>query len=96
MMESVHVEILVSLDVSSLFTNVPVGEAVSVIREKLREDETLGDRTILSPERIAELLEMCLRSTYFSYGGNFYEQKEGVAMGSPVSAVVANLYIGVL
>ena len=28
---------------------------------------------------------MCLK--------NFYEQKEGVVMGSPVSAVVANLYM---
>ena len=96
MMGSVHVEsdeILVSIDVSSLFTNVPVDEAVSVIRGRLREDETLRDRTILSPEWIAELLEMCLKSTYFSYGGSFYERKEGAAMGSPVSAVVANLYM---
>ena len=36
---------------------------------------------------------MCLNSTYFSYGGNFYEPKEGAVMGSPVSAVVTNLYI---
>ena len=59
MMGSVHVEsdeILVSFDVSSLFTNVPVGEAVSIIRKKLREDRTLGDRTFLSQERIADLL----------------------------------------
>ena len=28
---------------------------------------------------------------YFSYGGEFYEQREGATMGSPVSAVVANL-----
>ena len=61
--------------------------------ERLREDKTLGGRTSLSPERIADLLEMCLRSTYFSFGGNFYEQKEGVVMGSQVSAVVANLYM---
>ena len=47
----------------------------------------MGNRTILSPERIAELLEMCLK---FSYGGIFYEQKEGMAMGSLVSAVVVN------
>ena len=35
---------------------------------------------------------MCLKSTNFSYGGNFYEQKESAVMSSPVSTVVANLY----
>ena len=34
--------ILVTFDVSSLFTNVPVGEAVSIICERLMEDGTLG------------------------------------------------------
>jgi len=36
----------------------------------------MADRTTLSQDSVAELLEMCLRSTYFSYGGNFNEQKE--------------------
>ena len=96
MMGCVHVksdEVLVSFDVSSLFTNVPVDEAISFIHRRLGKDRTLGDRIILSLERVAELLEMCLKSTYFSYGGRFYEQKKGAAMGSPVSAVVANLYM---
>ena len=81
-------EMLVSFDVSSLFTNVPVDEAVRVIRDRLQEDRTLGDRTTLSPGKVAGLLETCLKSTYFSY-----EQQEGAAMGSPVSAAVANLYM---
>ena len=86
-------EMLVSFDVSSLFTNVPVDEAVRVIHDRLQNDVTLCDRTTLSPDRVAELLEVCLRSTYFCYGGTFYEQQEGAAMGSPVSAAVANLYM---
>ena len=86
-------ETMVSFDVSSLFTNVPVEESVGVIRDMLELDDTLEDRTPLTPERITELLGMCLRSTYFSYGGDFYQQKHGAAMGSPVSAVVANLYM---
>ena len=31
-------ELLVSFDVSSLFTNVPIGEAVQIIQAKLRDD----------------------------------------------------------
>ena len=86
-------ELMVSFDVKSLFTNVPISEAVKVVHDMLERDETLEDRTILSPERITELLDVCLRSTYFSYQDTFYKQREGAAMGSPVSAVVANLYM---
>ncbi len=52
---------MVSFDVSSLFTNVPIDEAVSVIRDKLQNDESLDERTCLSPECITELLEVCLK-----------------------------------
>ena len=72
---------------------VPIGEAVDIIRARLEEDESLGERTPLSPGRVAELLKLCLRSTYFSFNDEFYEQREGAAMGSLVSTVVANLYI---
>ena len=40
---------MVSFDVSSLFTNVPVDKAEHVIHDKLQEDENLEDRTTLSP-----------------------------------------------
>ncbi len=39
-------EMIVSLDVSSLFTNVPIDETVSVIRDKLQNDESLGRLTL--------------------------------------------------
>ena len=50
----------------------------------------MAERTLLLPDRVAELLDMCLRSTY---GGEFYKQSEGATMGSPVSAVVASVYM---
>ena len=86
-------EVMVSFDVKSLFTTVPVDEAIEVILQKLSEDKTLEDRTALSPEQITKLLELCLRTTYFSFRGEFYRQRDGAAMGSPVSPVVANIYM---
>ena len=67
-------KMLVSFNVTYLFTNVLIDEAVEVIRDKLQGDEALVNRATVSPDRVTELLEACLRSTYFSYRGDFYEQ----------------------
>ena len=44
-------------------------------------------------QHIMDLLGLCLRSTYFTFRGKFYEQVEGAAIGSPISPIVANLYM---
>ena len=64
---------------SILFTNVPIGVAVQVVQAKLREDYSLAERT--PPDRVADLLDICLISTHFRYGGEFYELREGAGMG---------------
>ena len=62
---------------------------MDVIHRKLAaEEDDLVVRTPIPVERIAELLQLCLKSTYFSYNVEFYEQRQGAAMGSIVSAVV--------
>ena len=39
------------------------------------------------------LVEICLTSTFFSFEGEFFEQTYGVAVGSPLSLVVANIFM---
>ncbi|XP_078361584.1 uncharacterized protein LOC144645943 [Oculina patagonica] len=80
-------EVMVSFDVESLFTNVPIDGAVQAALWKLEDDPSLANRTTLTPAQIADLLKFVLRSTYFQYNGSIYEQQEGAAMGSPVSAI---------
>ena len=76
-------EDLVSFDVTSLFINVSIDEAVDIIHRKLAaKEDDLVVRTPLPTEMIAELLQLCLKSTYFSYKGEFYEQRQGTATGS--------------
>ena len=86
-------ECLSSYDVSALFTSVPIDPAFNIIKDLLVKDNTLKERTVMEVEDIILLLEFCLKNTYFSFQGQFYEQVEGAAMGSPVSPTVANLYM---
>ena len=78
-------------DVVSLFTNVPVDLASQVASDRLQLDDSLGNRTLLSPDQICTLLKFCLNATFVAYKGVFYRQIQGTAMGSPVSVTVADL-----
>ena len=86
-------ECLSSYDVSALFTSVPIDPALNIIKDLLVKDNTLKERTVMEVDDIILLLEFCLKNTYFSFQGQFYEQVEGAAMGSPVSPIVASLYM---
>ena len=74
--------------------SIPIDNTISIIRKQLEEDRDLKSRTNMTINHICCLLEFCLKNTYFKFNGAFYEQKEGAAMGSPISLIVANLVHG--
>jgi hypothetical protein len=71
---------LISFTVVSLFTNVLVNEAQTVIRNVLYNDSTLTEWSTLQVNTVMELLDVCLRTTYFQVHAVFYQQKDGMAM----------------
>ena len=80
-------------DVSALFTSIPIELAINIIKKHLEEDQELHHRTSMTVKCITCLLEFCLKNTYFSFQGRFYGQTEGAVMGSPISPIVANLFM---
>ena len=72
---------------------MPIKPALKIIKKLLEEDQTPHQRTSMTVNNITCLLEFCLNSTYFTFQEKFYEQVEGAAMGSPISPIVANLYM---
>ena len=84
---------IVSYDVVSLFTCIPIEGAVSAVRELLEKDTELHTRTAMSVNQICRLVEMCLSCSYFLCDGKYYKQKHGCAMGSPLSPIVVNIYM---
>lgn len=73
---------LVSFDVVSLFTKIPVDLAIKVAEKRLKQDASLRQRTSLPVEDLIDLLSFCLNTTQFTYNGTYYQQVFGTAMGS--------------
>ena len=48
----------------------------------------------LGRENLTKLFLFATAQTHFSFLGNFYDQIDGVAMGSPLAPVLANLFMG--
>ena len=86
-------ECMVSFDVKALFTSIPVQEAIEAVERILILNSSWRERTSLSLSSLLRLLDFVLSTTYFMYDGKFYQQNFGCAMGSPVSPIIANLYM---
>ena len=85
--------ILASLDVESLFTNVPIDETVDIILKYVYENENVPAPR-LPKQILKELLQLCTKEAPFqSPTGQLYKQINGVAMGSPLGVLFANAYV---
>ena len=79
---------LVSFDVKSLFTSIPLQLALQCTETAIQQSTVTLP---LPTDDIMDLLNLCLTSTYFQYNGKHYKQLHGTAIGSPVSVVVAEI-----
>lgn len=86
--------LLASLDVESLFTNVPVDETINLILNRVYHDGRYTPLEIPEPT-LKKLLVACTKEApFFSPKGEMYVQVDGVAMGSPLGPLFANFYLG--
>lgn len=85
-----EVKWLCTLDIKSLYTNIPYEEEMLAVQEKLNENLHLSNRKI---SIIMSLLEVTLSKNYFRFGENFYLQTQGTLMGSPAVPSLANIFM---
>ncbi|XP_068749298.1 uncharacterized protein [Montipora capricornis] len=83
-------EIMCSFDVCSLFTNVPLDETIEICLSKLY---SLPDPPALPRHVLKTLLEFATKKSHFVFDGHYYDQIDGVAMGSPLGPVLANIFM---
>ncbi len=84
---------MVSDHVVSLYTKVPIQQALELIQQKLGNDGEFIGRTHLPATDLVELCSLCLKSTNFTFRDKLYAQTEGLPMGSPLSPIEVNIFI---
>ena len=62
----------------SLFTSIPIERAIEIASKRLKEDDTLEERTCLTADEIIKLLEFCPSAAFLSCKGKYYRHCHGV------------------
>ena len=86
-------EVLASYDVKAFFTSVPMEPTINKVKQKLQQDPLLSQRTNMSISQTVTFLGFCLKNKYLLFQDKYYEQVHGAAMVSPISPLIANLFM---
>ena len=81
---------MLSFDVKALFTNVPTDTVLHFIERKITEGCI---STPIPKEDFMSLVKVCVENTSFQFKHKFFKQKFGMAMGSPLSPILANIFM---
>ena len=88
---SVADKFLILFDVTSLFRNIPFSEAIDIAINLI-----FGNSFDIkfTKRELRKLFRIATSETHFTFNGSIFDQIDGVAMGSPLALVLANLFMG--
>ena len=82
---------MASLDVESLFTNIPLEETINISCDSLFSNEAKINN--FNRNDFEKLFRMALQNNFFNFDGKIYKQIDRVAMGTPLGPSLANAYL---
>ena len=83
--------VMASFGVTSLFTNIPVDETIEIISNHIFA-KCIYFEGFNRPQFI-KLLSLSVKNCHFTFNGRIYQQIDGVAMGSPLGPLFANIFM---
>jgi len=82
--------IMVSFDVSNLFPSIPPLDCISLVRRLLSDCVDLDSSQVGD---LVTLVSLVLEQNFFQFNGNYYSQTAGLAMGSCLSPLLAEVFM---
>ena len=82
--------LLVTLDVTSLYTNIPHKDGIQACSDLLDRRTNPTIKTT----RLCDLIRLILTNNTFTFNGQHYRQINGTAMGPKMAPSYANLFMG--
>ena len=80
-----------SLDVDSLFTNIPLDKAINICTNTAySEQDVIED---INKEEFRNLLSLPTKKSDFIFNEVLYKQEDRVVMGSPLGPTLANVFL---
>ena len=87
-------KILVSYDVTSLFTNIPLQETIDIAINLIFNHNPNLNINEKELKKLFLFATSLLHHIHHIFNSKFYNQIDGVAIGSPLATVLANIFIG--
>ena len=81
---------IISLDVVSLFTNVPENLVVQSIEKRWTQ---LHNKINMSCTEFIEVIKFILNNNFFQFNKKIYKQTFGSAMGNPLSPILSDIVL---
>ena len=82
---------MVSFDVISLYTNNTLIDALNIIKDCINNGDQFARKTAIPQAKCLDLVNLVLTTTWYNFNSHFYQQTDGIAMGSPVSPNTAEI-----
>ena len=87
---------LATIDVKSLYLNIPHEDGINAVLNRLYGTQELADDMTIPPNTMTDLLKIVLEQNYFQFADKMYHQVQGTAMGTKMAPSYANLFMAEL
>ena len=84
---------MVSFDVTSLYTNIPIIYILKIIKDYVNNDDQFSRKTAIPQDKFLDLVHLVLTTTWYTFNSQFYQQTDGVALGGPASSTTTEIYM---